>query len=45
MEVGIAVEAGYFLIFKREAYIQSLKFTQVSIDIFILKKFNRFTLV
>ena len=35
MEVGIAVEVGYFLIFKREAYLQSLKFTQVSIDICI----------
>ena len=35
MEVGIAVEVGYFLIFKREAYMQSLKFTQVSIDICI----------
>ena len=35
MEVGIAVDVGYFLIFKREAYMQSLKFTQVSIDICI----------
>ena len=35
MEVGIAVEVGYFLMFKRDAYMQSLKFTQVSIDICI----------
>ena len=35
MEVRIAVEIGYFLIFKRQAYIQSVKFTQVSIDICI----------
>ena len=35
MEVGIAVEVGYFLILKSEAYMQSLKFTQVSIDICI----------
>ena len=35
MEVRIAVEVGYFLIFKREAYMQYLKFTQVSIDICI----------
>ena len=35
MEDGIAVEVGYFLIFKREAYMHFLKFTQVSIDICI----------
>ena len=35
MEVGIAEEVGYFLIFKGVAYMQSLKFTQVSIDICI----------
>ena len=35
MEVGIVAEVGYFLFFKREVYMQSLKFTQVSIDICI----------